>query len=178
MTIRPRRSVLYMPGSNARAIEKAKTLPVDGVILDLEDAVAPDAKDMARAQVVGSLKAGGFGRREVIVRINGIGTQWFADDLAALIVHLRDLDVDLGHQWTRRIEYRETAILRFRAHGLRHAVRAEHDGGTMWDAIERLDENGAFALQVVDDKAVVHDFMTHVNRRTELRERLRDYLER
>jgi len=90
MTIRPRRSVLYMPGSNARAIEKAKTLPVDGVILDLEDAVAPDAKDMARAQVVGSLKAGGFGRREVIVRINGIGTQWFADDLAAAAQALPD----------------------------------------------------------------------------------------
>src|SRR5437764_7136697 len=90
MTFRPRRSVLYMPGSNARAIEKAKTLPVDGVILDLEDAVAPDAKDMARAQVVGSLKAGGFGRREVIVRINGIGTQWFADDLAAAAQALPD----------------------------------------------------------------------------------------
>src|SRR2546421_168995 len=83
MPVRPRRSVLYMPGSNARAIEKAKTLPVDGVILDLEDAVAPDAKDMARRQVVDALKAGGFGRREMILRINGIGTQWVADDLVA-----------------------------------------------------------------------------------------------
>ena len=83
MTIRPRRSVLYMPGSNARAIEKARSLPADGIILDLEDAVAPDAKEAARAQVVDAVKAGGFGRREVFVRVNGIGTPWFADDLAA-----------------------------------------------------------------------------------------------
>ena len=72
MTIRPRRSVLYMPGSNARAIEKARTLPVDGVILDLEDAVAPDAKEQARQQVVEAVKAGGFGAREVFIRVNGI----------------------------------------------------------------------------------------------------------
>jgi len=83
MAIRPRRSVLYMPGSNARAIEKARSLPADGIILDLEDAVAPDAKEAARAQVVDAVKAGGFGRREVFVRVNGIGTPWFADDLAA-----------------------------------------------------------------------------------------------
>lgn len=83
MTVRPRRSVLYMPGSNARAIEKARTLPVDGVILDLEDAVAPDAKAQARAQVAAAVKAGGFGGREVFIRINGIDTAWHADDLAA-----------------------------------------------------------------------------------------------
>lgn len=83
MTIRPRRSVLYMPGSNARAIEKARTLPADGVILDLEDAVAPDAKEAARKQVVAAVQAGGFGPREVFIRINGIDTQWHADDLAA-----------------------------------------------------------------------------------------------
>src|SRR5215831_19613373 len=85
MTIRPRRSVLYMPGSNARALEKAKTLPVDGVILDLEDAVAPDAKATARDQVVAAVKAGGFGHREVFIRVNGIDTPWFADDLSAAI---------------------------------------------------------------------------------------------
>jgi citrate lyase subunit beta / citryl-CoA lyase len=83
MTTRPRRSVLYMPGSNARAIEKARTLPVDGVILDLEDAVAPDAKEQARAQVVEAVKAGGFGPREVLIRVNGIDTPWHADDLSA-----------------------------------------------------------------------------------------------
>jgi citrate lyase subunit beta/citryl-CoA lyase len=81
--IRPRRSVLYMPGSNARAIEKARTLPVDGVILDLEDAVAPDAKAEARAQVVAAVKAGGFGAREVFIRVNGIDTPWHADDMSA-----------------------------------------------------------------------------------------------
>jgi citrate lyase subunit beta / citryl-CoA lyase len=80
MTIRPRRSVLYMPGSNARAIDKAKTLPVDGVILDLEDAVAPDAKADARDKIAQAVRAGGFGHREVMIRVNAIDTPWFADD--------------------------------------------------------------------------------------------------
>lgn len=83
MTIRPRRSVLYMPGSNARALEKAKTLPADGIILDLEDSVAPDAKDAARRQVADAVKAGGFGAREVIIRTNAVDTPWHAEDLAA-----------------------------------------------------------------------------------------------
>lgn len=83
MTIRPRRSVLYMPGSNARALEKAKTLAADGVILDLEDSVAPDAKAAARQQVADAVKAGGFGRREVFIRVNAVDTPWHADDLSA-----------------------------------------------------------------------------------------------
>ncbi|MFI4960138.1 MAG: HpcH/HpaI aldolase/citrate lyase family protein [Hyphomicrobiales bacterium] len=83
MTVRPRRSLLYMPGSNARALEKAKTLSADGVILDLEDSVAPDAKEAARAQVADAVKAGGFGTREVFIRVNGVDTPWHADDLAA-----------------------------------------------------------------------------------------------
>jgi citrate lyase subunit beta / citryl-CoA lyase len=82
MTIRPRRSVLYMPGSNARAMEKARELPADAVIFDLEDAVAPDAKAKARELIVDALKKGGFGRREVLVRINGLDTAWWRDDLA------------------------------------------------------------------------------------------------
>jgi citrate lyase subunit beta / citryl-CoA lyase len=82
MTIRPRRSVLYMPGSNARAMEKARELPADAVILDLEDAVAPDAKAKARELIVEALKKGGFGHREVLVRINGLDTAWWRDDLA------------------------------------------------------------------------------------------------
>src|SRR5580693_7158208 len=82
MTVRPRRSVLYMPGSNARAMEKARTLPADAVILDLEDAVAPDAKAAARELIVQALKQGGFGHREVLVRINGLDTAWWRDDLA------------------------------------------------------------------------------------------------
>jgi citrate lyase subunit beta/citryl-CoA lyase len=84
MIIRPRRSVLYMPGSNARAIEKARTLPADAVILDLEDSVAPDGKASARTQVMEAVIAGGFGAREVIVRINGLDTEWWLDDLNAV----------------------------------------------------------------------------------------------
>jgi citrate lyase subunit beta/citryl-CoA lyase len=81
--IRPRRSVLYMPGSNARALEKAREIAADALILDLEDAVAPDAKEAARAQVCAAVKAGGYGRREIVIRTNGLDTPWFADDLAA-----------------------------------------------------------------------------------------------
>src|SRR4249920_2282361 len=84
-TIRPRRSVLYMPGSNARALEKARTLPVDALILDLEDAVAPDAKDLARRQVAEAVKAGGFGPREVVIRINGPATPWAEAGLDAAV---------------------------------------------------------------------------------------------
>ncbi|HEY3799384.1 MAG TPA: CoA ester lyase [Caulobacteraceae bacterium] len=80
---RPRRSALYMPASNARAVEKARTLACDVVILDLEDAVAPEAKPDARAAAVAAVRAGGFGRREVAIRVNGLGTPWGADDLAA-----------------------------------------------------------------------------------------------
>jgi citrate lyase subunit beta / citryl-CoA lyase len=83
MTLRPRRSVLYMPGSNARALEKAKTLAADGVILDLEDSVAPDAKETARKQVADAVKGGGFGTREIFIRTNGVDTAWFSDDLTA-----------------------------------------------------------------------------------------------
>jgi citrate lyase subunit beta/citryl-CoA lyase len=82
-TIRPRRSVLYMPGSNARALEKARSLPADALILDLEDAVAPDAKDLARQQVCDAVKARGFGKREIIVRINSLETEWGEADLKA-----------------------------------------------------------------------------------------------
>jgi len=85
MTVRPRRSVLYMPGSNARALEKARELPADGLILDLEDAVAPEAKAQAREAIVNALKNGGFGQREVMVRINGLDTQWWVEDLNAII---------------------------------------------------------------------------------------------
>ena len=84
MQIRPRRSVLYLPGSNARALEKARSLPVDALILDLEDAVAPEAKEAARAQLAEALRAGGFGKREVVVRVNGLETPWGYDDVAAL----------------------------------------------------------------------------------------------
>ncbi|WP_448189332.1 HpcH/HpaI aldolase/citrate lyase family protein [Azospirillum sp. sgz301742] len=81
MTTRPRRSVLYMPGSNARALEKGRTLPADGLILDLEDAVAPDAKAEARANIAAAVAAGGYGGREIVVRVNGLATPWGYDDL-------------------------------------------------------------------------------------------------
>ena len=80
---RPRRSVLYMPGSNARALDKAKEIPADALILDLEDAVAPDAKEEARAQVCAAVKGGGYGKREIIIRVNGLDTPWGRDDIKA-----------------------------------------------------------------------------------------------
>lgn len=82
---RPRRSALYMPGSNARALEKAKTLAADAVILDLEDSVTPEEKVDARHRVSDTVRAGGFGRREVVIRVNGLDTEWGEDDLLAAI---------------------------------------------------------------------------------------------
>lgn len=79
--LRPRRSVLFLPGNNARAHEKARALPADALIFDLEDSVAPDAKAAARTQIAASLKAGGYGKRELILRVNGAETQWQDDDL-------------------------------------------------------------------------------------------------
>jgi citrate lyase subunit beta/citryl-CoA lyase len=88
--IRPRRSALYMPGSNARAIEKAKTLAADVVIFDLEDAVAPEAKAQAREQVCAVVQAGGYGLRELVIRINALETPWGEADLAAAIAAAPD----------------------------------------------------------------------------------------
>ena len=82
--LRPRRSVLYMPGANARALEKAKTIPADALILDLEDAVAPDAKADARARVCAAAASGDYGHKEVTIRANGLDTPWHADDLRAI----------------------------------------------------------------------------------------------
>ncbi|MFL5024834.1 MAG: HpcH/HpaI aldolase/citrate lyase family protein [Microvirga sp.] len=88
--IRPRRSALYMPGSNARAIGKAKTLAADVVIFDLEDAVAPDTKAQARDQVCAAVQAGGYGLRELVIRINALETPWGEADLAAAIAAAPD----------------------------------------------------------------------------------------
>jgi citrate lyase subunit beta/citryl-CoA lyase len=84
MILRPRRSALYMPGSNARALEKAKSLPADVLIFDLEDAVSPDSKVAARDQVVAAVRQGGYGNREITVRVNAPDTPWGKDDLAAV----------------------------------------------------------------------------------------------
>jgi citrate lyase subunit beta/citryl-CoA lyase len=81
MSDRPRRSALYMPASNAKAVEKARTLPCDVVILDLEDAVAPDAKPAAREAAAAAVRAGGWGGREVVIRVNGLDTEWGEQDL-------------------------------------------------------------------------------------------------
>ncbi len=88
--LRPRRSMLYMPGSNGRALEKARSLPADGLILDLEDAVAPDQKALARQQIADALREGGYGDREVLVRINGLETDWGRDDIAAIAATAAD----------------------------------------------------------------------------------------
>lgn len=82
--LRPRRSVLYMPGANERALEKAKTLDADALILDLEDAVAPDAKAEARERVCAAAASGEYGRREITIRANGLDTAWHADDVRAI----------------------------------------------------------------------------------------------
>ncbi len=84
MSLTPRRSVLYMPGSNQRAMEKAKSLPADTLVMDLEDAVAIDQKDVAREQVVAAVNQGGYGYRELVIRVNGVDTPWFQDDVAAV----------------------------------------------------------------------------------------------
>jgi len=82
--VRPRRSVLYMPGANTRALEKARTLPADVLVFDLEDAVAPDAKAAARANVVAAAKSRSYGKREIAIRCNGLGTPWGREDIAAI----------------------------------------------------------------------------------------------
>lgn len=81
--LRPRRSVLYMPAANARALEKAKAIPADALIFDLEDAVAPDAKDVARDQAAAAVASGEYGNRELTIRCNGLDTPWGADDITA-----------------------------------------------------------------------------------------------
>jgi citrate lyase subunit beta/citryl-CoA lyase len=83
--IRPRRSVLYMPGTNARALVKARQLPADGLILDLEDAVAPESKSLARDAVCTAVSVGGYGAREVVIRVNGLDTPWGEADIAAAV---------------------------------------------------------------------------------------------
>ena len=84
MVVRPRRSVLYMPGANARAMEKARDLPADALIFDLEDAVAPAEKETARRQVIETLQKGGYGNRELVVRVNGLMTPWGEADVAEM----------------------------------------------------------------------------------------------
>lgn len=123
---RPRRSALYMPGSNARALEKARELPADALILDLEDAVAPDAKAVARTNVAAALRAGGYGRRELVVRVNGLDTPWGCDDLAAVAVMKADAVL---------LPKVESAAAVCRAQALLEAAGAS-EGLTLWCMME------------------------------------------
>jgi citrate lyase subunit beta / citryl-CoA lyase len=117
--VRPRRSVLYMPGSNARAMEKAAGLAADALILDLEDAVAPEAKEAARAQVCTMVKARPFGKREVVIRINGLDTPWGHDDMTqagaagpdAILVPKISTAEDVGHAEQHLAEASSTVAL-------------------------------------------------------------------
>jgi citrate lyase subunit beta/citryl-CoA lyase len=90
MQIRPRRSVLYMPGANTRALAKAKSIAADALILDLEDAVSPEAKESARQQVAAAVSGGGYGRRELIIRVNALSSPWGEADLAASVAAAAD----------------------------------------------------------------------------------------
>ncbi len=86
---RPRRSALYMPGANVKALEKAKTVAADVLIFDLEDSVSPEGKEAARANIGAALAAGGYGAREIVVRVNGLGSAWGADDVKAAVAAKR-----------------------------------------------------------------------------------------
>lgn len=122
--MRPRRSVLYMPGANERALEKAKTLPADAVILDLEDAVAPDAKTEARKRVCEAVSSGAYGRREVAIRVNGLDTPWHADDIRAA--------AEAGPDAVLVPKVNSPAEV----HAIERALRAAPDHTAMWAMIE------------------------------------------
>ena len=122
--LRPRRSALYLPASNAKAIAKARTLPCDIVILDLEDAVAPEMKAEARAAAVAAVSAGGFGHREVAIRANGLDTPWGAADLAAIAQTPADaVLVPKVNDATDIMTYQ-------------NALRSAHEGMQLWAMIE------------------------------------------
>src|SRR5687767_8560807 len=147
--IRPRRSILYMPGANARALEKARTLPVDGIIIDLEDAVAPDAKDAARAQVQAAVGQGGYGRREVVIRVNPLDSPWGEADVeaaagagadAVLVPKIADAETltALGHR-LRRIAAPESLKVWAMIETPLALLHAEAIAAVARDGIARLD---------------------------------------
>ena len=119
--VRPRRSVLYMPGANTRALEKARTLPADALIFDLEDAVAPDAKEAARGNVVAAAKSKAYGKREIAIRCNGLGTPWGKADVAAI--------ADVRRRRDPGAQGRERGRCRGHRRAARCGRRAGLDGG-------------------------------------------------
>lgn len=126
VTARPRRSVLYMPGSNARAMEKAREIPADALILDLEDAVAPDAKEEARAQVVAAVNQGGYGKREIVIRVNGLDTPWGIEDIKAAVAAKPDAILVPKVNSAEDVARAETALTQAGA----------HEGLQLWCMIE------------------------------------------
>lgn len=147
--IRPRRSALYMPGSNARALEKAAGLPADVLILDLEDAVAPEGKEEARARVCAAVGGGAYGRREVVIRINALDTPWGEEDLAAAAKAVPDAVL------IPKVSSPETLVaagMRLRRHGAPERVR-------VWAMIET-------PLAILDVQAIAsaaHDVDTRLS---------------
>ena len=149
MSIRPRRSVLYVPGTNARALEKARTLPVDAVILDLEDSVAPEAKAAARGQVGEAVMARAFGTREVAVRINGLETEWWLADVD--MIHAVKPDAILVPKVSRPATL-ETLAARLMDIGADHAIR-------VWAMMETPQA----VLHADEIAAVAHDIETRLS---------------
>ncbi len=127
--IRPRRSLLFMPGANARALEKSRELPADGLIFDLEDAVAPDAKEAARANVAAAVRQGGYGRRELVLRVNPLDSAWGEADLAAAVA--MPLDAVLMPKVESAGRVRETAARLGAAPGLAIWCRIETPRGVL-----------------------------------------------
>ena len=123
---RPRRSVLYMPGANTRALEKARSLPVDGLILDLEDAVAPDAKAQARENVMKAVAEGGYGKREIFVRMNGLETPWGIADAQAIAKSKADVILVPKVESAAQIKQVESILDQSGA----------HEGMTIWCMME------------------------------------------
>ncbi len=149
MSIRPRRSVLYVPGTNARALEKARTLPVDAVVLDLEDSVAPEAKETARKQVREAVSARAFGPREVAVRINGLETEWWLADVD--MIHDVKPDAIVVPKVTRA-ETIENLAGRLMDIGADHAIR-------VWAMME----SPLAILHAEEIAAVAHDIETRLS---------------
>jgi citrate lyase subunit beta/citryl-CoA lyase len=113
MSIRPRRSLLFMPGANVRALDKARELPADGLIFDLEDAVAPDAKEAARSAVAAALAEGGYGKRELVLRVNALGSEWGNGDLT--IAAALQLDAVLVPKVETAVQVRDSIAVLDRA---------------------------------------------------------------
>ena len=136
-TVRPRRSVLYMPGANTRALEKARTLPADALIFDLEDAVAPEAKEAARTNVVLAAESRAYGKREIAIRCNGLGTPWGEADIEAIAKSGADAILVPKVESATQVDARRVAA-RYRGRADRHGGVGD-DGDAQGHAARRGD---------------------------------------